>query len=402
MQPSLPQQEMILVVDDERDIAKLLQEVMTTHGWQALTVASLAEARQALGPNPGLAAVLCDQLLPDGDGLAFFKELKSGQPDAVRILITGHPDTNLALSAINEGEIFRFITKPFVLEEVVVAVRDGLERRRLVLENRRLQQVLLRSNEALQKSNDLLQQALSSSVKFGLEIIDRFDHMLASHSGRVTKWALEMGKVFTLSEPEMDTLEIAAQMHDIGLVSVSPSYHNQQQTGWAGLPLPQQTALQSHPKTGAELLQFLHQKGVPEIVLSHHEWFNGNGYPRRLAQEGIPLLSAIIAVPDAYDEIPLERKEAAKFVEENLGVRFHPETGRAFLRILDERPEYSRQEREVLISELEPDMTLTSNLMSPAGMMLVPKGAVLSARAIQYIRSHDESDPITQRIFVAK
>src|SRR5207249_3800491 len=108
-----------------------------------------------------------------------------------------------------------------------------------------------------------------------------------------------------------------------------------------------------------------------------------------------------LAVPDAYDEVPLERGEAAQFVEQNLGVRFDPEVGRAFLRLLAERPGFVQNEREVLIGELTPGMKLTCDLYSSGGVLLVPKGQILNQRAIQYIHQHNVSDPLTQRIFVA-
>jgi len=400
MQSSQASQDLVLLVDDEPPILELLRDSLESTVCKTVSAANMEKGRKVLRQNPEVNVVLCDQFLPGGSGLEFFKELKQTHPFIIRILMTGHPETKMALTAINDGEIFRFITKPCVIEEVAICVKEALNRYHLVRENQRLQEVLVHGNEELQRTNALLQQALSNSVKFGLDILDRFDHVLAGHSSRVAQWAVAIGKSFALSEQQLDALEIAAGMHDIGLISVSRSYHRQQQMGWADLPLQQQTSLQSHPKTGADLLRFLQQKGVPEVIEAHHEWFNGHGYPSRLNHDQIPKLASIIAVPDAYDEVPMPRSEAAKFIEENMGIRFHPEVGRAFLRILEKRPEYAKQEKEVLISEMEADMVLTCNLLNPSGVLIAPKGQVLSPKLIQYIRQHDESDPLTQRIFV--
>jgi response regulator RpfG family c-di-GMP phosphodiesterase len=390
----------ILVVDDDPLILEIFQEIVGGLGATVLKAASLDEARKILRQNHEVSVLLCDQVLPDGHGLNYLKEIKSTHPSILRLLITGHPETRTALDAINEGEIFRFITKPSGVEEITFAVREALDRCHLLRENQRLQAALVSGNEELQRANQSLEQALSNSVKLCLDILDRFDHILAGHSTRVARWAGELGKVFGLSGRDLETLEFASQMHDIGLISVSRSFHRQQQIGWEDLPPLQQTALQCHPKTSAELVQFLHQKGVPEIVANHHEWFNGKGYPNRLTNEQIPFMSAIIAVPDAYDEFPASRTDAAKFVEENLAIRFHPEVGRAFLRLLQERPELVKGEREVLISELTPNMQLTCNIFSASGVMLAPKGQLLTPKIIQYVKQHDQSDPLTQRIFV--
>jgi response regulator RpfG family c-di-GMP phosphodiesterase len=400
MDESQPPLDTVLLIDDDPLILDALREIVAPLGCGILNASGFQAAHKMIRENANLSVVLCDQFLADGNGLNLFKELKRTHPDVIRLLITGFPEANVALAAINDGEIFRFITKPFSPEEVTVAVKEALERFRLVRENQRLQAALISGNEELQKANASLQQALSNSVTLCLDILDRFDHVLASHSSRVSKWATAIGKSFALSLKQLDSLELAAVMHDIGLISVSRSYHTQQQTGWEDVPYVQQAALQAHPKTGADLVAFLHPKGVPEIISAHHEWFNGQGYPLRLAHERIPFLASIIAVPDAYDEWPGDRAEAAKFIEDNLGTRFHPEIGRAFLRLLETGPEFAQQEKEVLISELQPDMKLACNLLSASGVVLAPKGQVLIPKLIQYIRQHDQSEPLTQRIFI--
>ncbi len=397
---SLPQHT-VLIVDDDEQLLELLGEIVDSMGCVSLQAASIAAARKCLEDNKHISVLLFDQLLPDGSGLDFCRELKKSRPETLRILITGFPEAQVALSAINDGEIFRFITKPCSADNVRVTLKEAMDRFRLVQENQRLQGALLAGNERLQKTNAALQQALSNSVKLCFDLLDHFDHVLASHSSRVAKWAVTIGKTLHLSTEELESLEIAAQMHDIGLISVSRSSHSCQQLGWADLSPSQQSALHAHPKTGAELVQFLHQKGVPEIIRAHHEWFDGGGYPNALSGDRIPFASSILAVPDAYDEVPMERMDAARFIEDNLGTRFHPEVGRAFLRLLQDRPEMAEREREVLISELEAGMKLSCNVSSASGVLLVPKGQILTPKLIQYILQHNVSDPLTQRLFIS-
>lgn len=395
-----PEERRVLLVDDDHNIRDIIADTVELLGCTAVHAETIAQAQEAIQKQGDFCMLLCDQRIPDGSGLDFCRQLKKEHPNILRILITGFPDMRVAVAAINDGEIFRFVTKPFTIDDLKIVIHDGLERYRLARENQRLQGALVQANEQLQKVNLSLEKALASSFTLCLDILDRFDHMLASHSFRVARWAVAVARQFSLPKEQIDTIEIAAQMHDIGLISASRSVHGTQQIGWDALPPLPQTALHGHPKAGAELMRFLQYKEVSEIILAHQEWFNGGGYPFGLAGDRIPLASAIIAVPDAYDEVPMDRPDAAKFIEENLGIRFHPEVGRAFLRLLSEHPDYTKQEREVLIGELKPDMKLTCNLFSASGVMLVPKGQALTPRLIDYIHRHNQSEPLIQRIYI--
>lgn len=404
MNPNRSKNNVVLIVDDEPLTQDLLSDIIQETGCHIVRGANISEAQQTIKKHPDLAVVLCDHVLPDGKGLDFLRKIKTTHPQIIRILVTGFPDTQIALAAINQGEIFRFITKPCLVEEVKIAIHEAFDRIHLLRENQRLQAALVAGNEQLQKTNVALQKALSSSVTLCLDILDRFDHILASHSLRVAQWSVNMGKNLGLSNEQLNTLEIAAQMHDIGLISASRTFHpllHQQQSGWDALPPVQQVALHSHPKTGAELVKFLDDKGVPEVIQTHHEWFNGNGYPSQIQREQIPLLASILSIPDAYDEIRLAGGDGAGFIQDNLGTRFDPEFGRLFLRLVSDRSNYSELEREVLISELQPGMKVSCNVFSALGVLLVPKDQTLSSKLIQYIHQHNESDPLTQRIFIA-
>jgi response regulator RpfG family c-di-GMP phosphodiesterase len=395
-----PEKQRVLLIDDDHNIRDIIAEAVEILGGVVVHSETLAKAQEAIQKDPNFAVLLCDQRMPDGSGLDFCRRLKSEHPQIVRVLITGFPDMRVAVAAINDGEIFRFVAKPFTVDDLRIALHDAFERSRLTRENQRLQTALVTANEQLQKVNLSLEKALSNSFTLCLDILDRFDHMLASHSFRVARWAVAIGRQFSLSKEQLDTLEIAARMHDIGLISSSRAVHGIQQIGWDTLPPLPQTALHGHPKAGAELMRFLQHTEVADIILAHQEWFNGGGYPFGLAGERIPFSAAIIAVPDAYDEVPMARPDAAKFIEDNLGIRFHPEVGRAFLRLLSEHPDYSKQEREVLIGELQPDMKLTCNLFSASGVLLVPKGQSLTPRLIEYVHRHNQTEPLIQRIYI--
>lgn len=392
--------DVFLIVDDDQHILDPLCKILEGLNCDVVQATNVTQAREAVQQYGNLSAILCDQRLPDGAGLDFFRDIKTTHPNIIRILITGFVEMQIALAAINEGEIFRFITKPFRREELAAVVKQVVERSHLIRENQKLQADLVAGNAQLQATNVLLKKALSGSVTLCLEILGRFDHVLASHSSRVAKWAVAIGNTLSLSSVQLETLKTAAQLHDMGLISVPRSIHRHQQMGWEDLPSPQQAVIRAHPKQGADLVHFLPNKEIAEIIMAHHEWFNGQGYPRGIAVTRIPFLASIIAVPDAYDEIQMDRAYAAAFVKENLGGRFHPEVGPAFFRVLADNPGYAKEEREVLVAELQAGMKLTCDLFSSSGVLLLPEGQVFTPKLVHYIRQHNETDPLIQRIFV--
>ncbi len=391
----------MLIIEDEPPLLDLLQQLVATIGCEVVGAATLGEARGLLKTAPHCAVVLTDQRLPDGMGLDFCKELRAFYPNSIRILSTGFIETDVLLQAINQGEIFRFITKPYNAENVLTLVRDGIARWKTDRENERLKTALIQKNEQLGNANTKLAAALDNSVDLCMDIMDRYDHLLAGHGERVARWCIAMGRELHLSETEIDTLRIAALMHDIGLVSVEREFHKRQQVGWEKLQAVQKAGLTSHPATSAQVVQFHPNQAVAEVVKCHHEWFNGNGYPEGIAYDRIPFLAAILAVPDAYDELPYMRQDTKEFIERNVSVRFHPEAARIFLHLFDNRPEFGEREREVTVSQMAEGMKLTNNVYNSLGVLLVPKGTALTDRHIMRLRQYNATEPIAQRIFIS-
>ena len=118
----------ILIVDDEPEILDLLRKILEGLDCQVVQANNLTQAREAVRQHGNLSAIVCDQRLPDGVGLDFFRETKTTHPNVVRILITGFVEMEVALAAINDGEIFRFVTKPFRREELEPVVKQSVER----------------------------------------------------------------------------------------------------------------------------------------------------------------------------------------------------------------------------------------------------------------------------------
>ena len=147
MEPDRP---VVLCVDDESSILRALRRVFMDEPWELLFAES-GEAGLDLISERGVDLVLSDFRMPGMDGVTFLKRAKAMQPDCMRIVLSGYADINLIISALNEGEIYRFVAKPWNDEELVDNIRKALEHGRLDCENRQLAEQLRALNAGLER-----------------------------------------------------------------------------------------------------------------------------------------------------------------------------------------------------------------------------------------------------------
>ena len=142
----------ILVVDDEEVITLALRETLVREGYEVVTETSPLRALERMR-EMSFALCLIDQRMPELSGLEFFSQAKQIQPDATRILMTGVINLDTVIDAINQGEIYRFIVKPWLREELLVTLKNGVQRHDLLERNRELQRTTLAMNAQLNHLN---------------------------------------------------------------------------------------------------------------------------------------------------------------------------------------------------------------------------------------------------------
>jgi len=182
--------------------------------------------------------------------------------------------------------------------------------------------------------------AYKDTIKALAAAIDAKDPYTCGHSHRVTAYALMGAAYFSFSPDELEVIECAGILHDIGKIGVSDNI-----LADPGPLTPEQwQIIHRHPQTGANILKeipFLEKTRV--LVLHHHERYDGNGYPDRLKGEEIPIGARLLSVADAYEamtsprpyrERPLTHREAAGELERNRGTQFDPEVATAFINVI--------------------------------------------------------------------
>ena len=410
----------ILIVDDEEIVLVALRETLRREGYQVVTALDAIRALEIL-KGGAFSVIITDHQMPQLTGLEFLAQVKQIQPDATRILITAVLSLNTVIDAINKGEIYRFIVKPWLREELLATVRNAVQRYELICRNAVLQATTLAMNEKLAKLNvsleekvrcvadqnvqlgklnAALEQNLGQSVQLCLKTMETFYPTLGTQARRVSEVCRAMGEGLSLTPEDRQALEISSRLYDVGLVGVPRDLIRKWQREPGSLSEAERTLIEQHPVLGQELTHFVqHLQHVGIIIRSHHERFDGNGYPDGLEGDRIPFLGRLLAVAVAYAESRYDLRDAVEFIRLGSGTQFDPDAVRAFQRTLP-KAQVPQREREVLLSELRPGMILAKGIYTANGLLLAPEGQILSEPFIDKLMNHNRLNPITQSLLV--
>jgi len=410
----------LLIVDDEQLVLTGLQQTLTREGYH-VTIASnpfiaLDELKKQI-----FSVIISDNHMPGVTGLEFLAQAKEIQPNASRILITAVLSLDTVIDAINRGEIYRFIVKPWLREELLATVKNAVQRYELIDNNTVLQSravVMNREltaanhslelqiarvaeqNESLGQLNQALAENLQHSVQLGLHLLQTFHPALGNQARRVREVCLALADTLHLPAEKRRVLEFSAWLHDIGLVAVPRKLIRRWESGSGTLRPDELNFIQSHPILGQDLVRFGHSlEEVGVVIRAHHERFDGKGYPDGLEGEAIPWLARLLAVAVAFTESHFDESVAVENIRQESGSAYDPEAVRAFLRALP-KAAVPRKEREVLLAELSPGMVLAKGIYTLNGMLLVPEGQPLNEGAIGKILNHNRTNPIVQSLLV--
>jgi response regulator RpfG family c-di-GMP phosphodiesterase len=416
-EPSLKR---ILVVDDEEIVRIALRETLRRERYGVTACSSPEEGLEVL-KTEAFSVIISDYQMPGMTGLDFLAHAKQLQPDATRILITAVLSLDTVIEAINKGEIYRFVVKPWIREELLATVRNAIQRHDLIVRNTVLQATTLAMNDQLvslnkklesrvsaeadhrqrlSEMNQALQLNLHHSVQLCLKVLQSFYPTLGTQARRVLGLCRAMADLLKLSETDRQTLELAAWLHDIGLVGASRGLIRKWMQHPDTLSPAEQAIIEQHPILGEELVDFAaNLKHVGRVIRGHHEQFDGRGYPDRLAGKEIPWLARVLAVAVAYAEHQAPHAVAVEMLTLGSGWRFDPEAVQVLLRALP-HASLPRQEREIGLSELKPGMTLAAGVKTRSGMLLVPEGQVLSEAHVEAINNHHRMQTLPSALLV--
>jgi response regulator RpfG family c-di-GMP phosphodiesterase len=297
----------ILIVDDEAILREILVRKLESLGCECECCASGRTAIDRL-VDGRFDLVLADVLVPDIGGAGLLKEVMRVSPDIAVVLVTSVIDIEAAVAALKDGA-FDYITKPFSPEQVSISVARALEKRRLLLENRNYQRTLeeqvSRRTRQLEQAVEVLQKTYHSTLEALSKALDSRDTGSDGRSLRVTVYARELARRLNLSPPDILIIEQGVLLHDFGKIGIRDELLHKPERLTEG----EQLLLRQHPRIGYRILsniKFL--KDAAQIVLHHHERYDGKGYLQGLKGEQIHIGARIFAVADALDDLTSDSK----------------------------------------------------------------------------------------------
>jgi putative two-component system response regulator len=283
--------EEILFVDDEEYILDIAQQIFAEQGIAILTAYNGEEALDIVKTHE-IAVLVSDNHMTGMRGIDLLSKVKAISPDTVKILMTGFADLETALDAINKVEVFRFIVKPWENTQLVGLVEDALERYRLI-------KSILRGDE--------------NTMRSLVHVLELKDPYTRGHSERVANYAVMIATRFGLSEEALSSIGYGSWLHDCGKIGVSESILNYE----GPLDETEIHVIRNHPLWGADVARKGHLTGtIVDIILSHHERYDGKGYPSGLRGEEIPFEARIVSVADIYDALTTERPYRMAYTQE--------------------------------------------------------------------------------------
>lgn len=310
----------VLFVDDEQPIRNALERMfLERDDVRCLFAASGQEGLEIL-EKEDVWVVVSDYLMPGMRGIEFLSRVKGKRPDTVRIMMTAYADLSIAIDAINKSEAYRFVTKPWNNQELMNVIDEALMRYQLI--------------QSLVSNDETLYLSLAQTVELK-------DAYTKGHCDRVARYATSLARAAGLPDDIINDIKHGSWLHDCGKIGVPETVLN-----YPGrLSEENLETVMQHPRWGSEVArQARMSETVINVILYHHERFDGNGYPSGLKGEHIPIEARVVAIADVFDALYSDRpyRKAFEFdrvieiLHEMTATHFDPRLMELFLPISEE------------------------------------------------------------------
>jgi len=312
----------ILAVDDKLDVLRMLEKELTAQGYDVTTASSAIYALD-LARERKLDLALCELNMVGINGLQFAQSILKIHPQMPVVLIVDAGDIDSGRRALEAGAS-DFITKPIDPINLRFVIESSLQRKKL----------------ELKRLSEHRAEVLFKAIKGLAAAVDAKSDCSERHTARTAELCLEIGAELGLSEEQLNTLELAVYVHDLGKIGIPDEVLSKP----GKLTDDEWVDILRHPSLSAGFLAGIEELAeVASIVRHHHERVDGSGYPDGFKGEAIPFLSRILSVADAFEAMTSPRpyrkaiswEEALAELRNNAGTQFDPEVVEAAARVVE-------------------------------------------------------------------
>ncbi|HBX55887.1 HD domain-containing phosphohydrolase [Pseudomonas sp. UBA2684] len=424
----------LLLVDDEENILKSLRRLLRHEPYDILTAGDAAQAMQLLDQQP-IDLIVSDARMPGMDGASLLAEVQQRWPDCLRILLTGHADIGTMVKAINEGHIYRYISKPWDDDELRLTIRQALAFQHSERERKRLEQLTYEQNQRLLELNTNLEQRVRDRTAELQQTADMLDlayaelkrsYVTATEvfsallNQRLPRDKHSNAQVIALvrayaegqhwPEAQQRDLTMAAALYNLGKLTWSDSLLNSP----ADLLYKQERArYRQYPVAGESLLMALEPlQDAARLIRHHQERWDGAGFPDRLKGEAIPVGARLLKLAVDFVELQcglvldrrLNRDEALLLIQKYSGKLYDPALCEQFIHLCTTlAPDLALADASIMALDtrrLEPGMLLARNLHAESGTLLLNEGKQLNRALIDKLIAFEESEGARYTLFV--
>lgn len=424
----------LLLVDDEANILNSLRRLLRKESWTLLTAESGEQALELAGKY-SLDMVISDARMPGMDGATLLAEIQSSQPDCIRILLTGYADISTTVRAINEGRIYRYISKPWDDVELLMTLRQGLAFRMSERERKRLEKLTQLQNQELLELNETLEnkvKARTAELEQTADMLDLayaelkrsyvvstqvFATMLQQRLPRerqtneavislVKAWAERRN----MAPAERENLAMAAALYNIGKVTWDDALLSKPSDL---LYKENRQVYRRYPEIGEGFLMALEPlQGAARIIRHHMERWDGLGFPDQLQSEAIPLGAQMLRL--AVDFVELQagivldhtatRDSALAWVKRYSAKLYDPMLADEFIVFCQAqlRDPQAPHHDELLLDtrRAEPGMWLSRDLHAAKGFLLLNAGKQLTRNLIDKLATFEVTEGVRYALYV--
>ena len=415
-----PEKPTLLFVDDEQNILSSLRRLFRAEGYNIFLANSGAEGLEVLRQE-NINLVISDMRMPEMNGAEFLEKVAKEWPKVTRILLTGYSEVSATIDAINKGNIYKYISKPWEDNDIKLTVRHALDMQKIEQERDHLLELTSKQNEELKEFNinleglvksrtaeldqtmgmlekayETLKENYSSTIKVFSNFVGMREGALKSDSHKISEMAQKIATQMGMDEDQAQQVSYAGMLRNIGKIGFDDKLINQP---FESMSQEDRKRFIKHPLIAEGVLMALDPvRSAAKIIRNYCEKYDGSGYPDKLQDKQIPLGSRILSVVSDYYALQngmlmpgeMSAQQAVDYIKKNAGARYDPKVVEEFVKSYGDTAKSEIEKsniQKINACDLEKGMVLAADINTKDGLTLLTKGSKLGVHIIKQINN---------------